>query len=49
VRARHISERIYGRGAPVPTVAATASGNEFLHEVAALVDHAAQDLGLELE
>lgn len=49
VRARHISERVYGRGAPIPTVAATASGNEFLHEVAELVDHAAQDLGLELE
>jgi hypothetical protein len=49
VRARHISDRVYGRGAPIPTVAASREGTEFLREIADLVDRVATDLGLILE
>jgi len=48
VRARIISNDIYDRAAPIPTVTPSPDQNSFLHEVAQLVDTVAGDLGVKL-
>jgi hypothetical protein len=48
VRARIISSEIYDRAAPVPSVTPSPDQNSFLHEVTAIVDQVAQDLGIGL-
>ena len=49
VRAGIIADKVYGRGAPIPTVAASRDQNSFLADVAALVVGVADELDLELE
>lgn len=48
VRARIISADVYDRAAPVPTVIPSPDQNNFLHEVATVVDTVASKLGIEL-
>lgn len=48
VRARIISSEIYDRAAPVPSVTPSPDQNSFLHEVTAIVDAVADDLGIGL-
>ena len=47
-RARIISNDIYDRAAPIPTVTPSRDQNSFLHEVTALVDAVAEDNGVKL-
>jgi hypothetical protein len=47
-RARIISNDIYDRAAPIPTVTPSLDQNSFLHEVTALVDDVAENIGVKL-
>lgn len=49
VRAGIIADKVYGRGAPIPTVAASPDQNSFMADVAALVGGVADELDLILE
>lgn len=48
VRARIISSDVYDRAAPIPAVTPSRDQNQFLHEVADIVDRIASDLGVKL-
>ena len=49
VRAGIIADKVYGRGAPIPTVAASRDQNSFMADVATLVAGVADELDLVLE
>ncbi|GII84184.1 hypothetical protein Ssi03_21740 [Sphaerisporangium siamense] len=48
VRARHISNAIFARNVPIPGVTPSPDHNDFLHAVIAVVNDAAEEVGVEL-